>query len=590
MQRLSGIAASEGIVIGEAFVLDRHEIKSIRRRLEAHECAAEIARFKRAIEETDQQLQQLKEKLYKAGGEEHTLILQAHQLILKDETLTEQTIRYIKEQQINAEWAISQTVEAIKQVFNQVENEYFRQRGSDVDFVAGHLLVTLSGSNAEELSPPYGAIIVAHDLSPSDTARLHRTGVKAFVTDLGGITAHTSILARSLGIPAVVGLKGITTEVRTGMQLIVDGYRGDVLIEPEDDIVARYNARKQRRAQRAEELKGERELPAVMRDGEHINLLANIELSDEVQSALAAGAQGIGLYRTEYLFLGRDSIPDEEAHYQDAKQVLEQSGQTEITFRTCDLGADKLPGPETESKEKNPALGFRSIRLCLKQQDLFRAQLRGILRAASLGKVRLLFPMISGVEEFRQAKKFLFNCAEELRHEGHKIPAIQVGAMIEMPSAAITADLLAKEADFFSIGTNDLTQYVLATDRVNQQVNHLFQPHHPAVLRMIKMILDAAQREQISTVVCGEMAADPLMTLLLVGLGVRNLSMNAFALPRVKRVIRESSLEQAKLLATRVLALTTPDEVANELRSVFGRILPSSRGLVERSGDDESHF
>ncbi len=587
MQRLTGIAAADGIAFGSAFVIDRRRINAPKYHLQPDELDAEVDRFRRAIEATDLQLQRIKEKLYWAGGEDHTLILQAHQLILQDEQLVEQTIRHIREDAINAEWALRRTVTGIKRLFDQVEDDYFRERRSDVDFVADHLLVTLTDKKPVHVDPPPEAVVVAHDLSPAELARLYRCQIRAFVTEVGGRNSHTSIIARSLAIPAVVGLSEVFVSVGTGDSIIVDGFRGEVVICPDDEVTRRYQRRRDRRSKSARVLRREQDLPAETVDGLRVRLLANIEFADEIPGARSHGAEGVGLYRTEFLYLGRRTLPSEEDHAADARRVIELAGASPVTFRTCDLGVDKLPGPMPLSREANPALGLRSIRLCLERREMFKAQLRGLLRAAGSGTARIMFPMVSGVSDVRRARALLAECAEELGAEGASVPEVPVGAMIEMPSAAIIADLLAREVDFFSIGTNDLIQYALAVDRTNEQVAHLARAFHPAILRLIRQVVTAAEACEIPVTVCGELAADPAMTLLLIGLGVRELSMNALAIPQIKRVVRRANLEAARQLAERVLALSTASEVEEQVMSALDEIFPDGG---HRPADDDTQF
>lgn len=588
MQRLKGIAAARGISFGHAYIVDRRRIRTPKRHISPEEVDAEIERFRQALDATDRQLQRIKEKLYWAGGQEHTLILQAHQLILKDEQLVEQTRQHIAQDHLNAEWALRRTIAGIKKLFDEVEDDYFRERRSDVDFVADHLMVTLTGGRTEQEDLPRDGVVVAHDLSPADTARLWRAGIKAFVTEVGGRTSHTAIMARSLAIPAVVGLSDVTEAVGNGDLLIVDGYRGEVLCSPDEETVRRYQRRASRRAQDDAGLRRERELPAETLDGVRVRLLANIELSDEIPAALAHGAEGIGLYRTEFLYLGRERLPTVEEHLKDAVQVLNYSGDYPVTFRTCDLGGDKIPGSGFVGRETNPALGLRSIRLCLERTEMFKDQLRGLVRAAEGGSMRVMFPMISGVGEFLQARALLEQCVEELQAEGRVLPRIPVGIMVEMPSAAITADLLAREADFFSVGTNDLTQYALAIDRVNEQVNYLFRPYHPAILRLIRQVVVAAGDANIPVTICGEMAGDPLMTLVLIGLGVRDLSMSSLAIPTVKRVIRASRATDAQELASRVLDLPTASDVEEELYRTMQELFPDERFSLSDDLDEDT--
>ena len=576
MRRLRGIAASEGIAFGRAWVVDHHATRTPKHHIEPEQVEAEIARFREALQQTERQLKRIEDKLVDVGGQDHLLILQAHQLFLRDERLIDATLQRITRDQINAEWAVSRTVDEIKAVFEKLEDDYFRERASDVGYVADALLHTLTGGRRLSSEPPPDAIVVAHDMSPAETARIYRYRIKAFVTNTGGRTSHTSIVARSLAIPAVVGAKGATDEVGNEDRIIVDGYRGEVLVNPDDETVRRYQRRIQRRAQHARVLRQDRELTTETSDGVRLRLMANIELSDEIPSALAQGAEGIGLYRTEFLFLGRRRLPTEEEHYQDAKQVLELAGEVPVTFRTCDLGADKMPVDLQQPPEANPALGVKSIRFCLEHREIFRTQLRGLLRAAAEGNLRIMFPMVSGLEELRQAKAVMAECRNELLAEGVQVPEVPVGIMVEMPSAAVIADLLAQEADFFSIGTNDLTQYSLAIDRTNQQVNYLFRPYHPAILRLIQFVVRAAEGANIPVSVCGEMAGDPLMTLVLLGLGVKELSMNAMAVPRIKQIVRGATSNEARHLASTVLGLKTPTEIEAELLYGMQDIFPDA--------------
>ena len=588
MRRLCGIPASEGIAFGEAYVIDRRTIRTPKHHIKPEQVDAEIVRFRDALRQTEQQLKRIEEKLVDVGGKDHLLILQAHQLFLQDERLIDATLQHITRDQINTEWAVTRTVDEIQAIFDKLEDDYFRERRSDVGYVADALLHTLTGGRRLSTEPPADAIVVAHELSPAETARFYRYHIKAFVTNAGGRTSHTSIVARSLAIPAVVGVKNATERVGNDDSLIVDGYRGEVLVNPDDETVRRYQRRIQRRAQHARVLRRERELTAETQDGVRLHLLANIELSDEIPSALAQGSEGIGLYRTEFLFLGRQNLPTEEEHYLDAVQVLELAGDIPVTFRTCDLGGDKMPGNLHQPAETNPALGVKSIRFCLEHRDIFKTQLRGLLRAATQGNLRIMFPMISGLEELRQAKGVLWSCRDELRSEGVSVPKVPVGIMVEMPSAAIIADLLAREADFFAIGTNDLTQYSLAIDRANQQLNYLFRPYHPAILRLIRFTVRAAEEANIPVSVCGEMAGDPLMPLVLLGLGVKELSMNAMAVPRIKQLVRGATSEEARQLASTVLGMKTPQEIESELLFVMEEIFPDVAFGVDSEWDEDT--
>jgi phosphotransferase system enzyme I (PtsI) len=537
--RKRGVAASSGIAIGRAYVVDRRRRKTPKRHVPVEEVEVEVARLRRAIGESDTQLAKIKERLVGAT-EDHSFILEAHQLILHDEHLVDETIKHIRSEKINAEWALQRTVEHIKQVFDRIEDDYFRERRSDIDFVGDRIMRNLLGEDVAGVQPPPDAVVVAHDLSPADTAQLHRAAVAALITDAGGKTSHTAIIARAHEIPAVVGLEDVTSVVGTGDLVIVDGTSGLVLLNPAPQTVAHFRTRARREAAIGEALLANRDLPAETIDGHRIHLVANIDVVEEIESALDHGAEGVGLFRTEFLFMGRPDVPSEDEHYVQARQALEQMAGRVLTIRTFDLGADKTASLNL-AVEMNPALGLRSIRLCLTEQGrpLFRSQLRGLLRASAHGPMRLMFPMISGVTELREAKACLDEARDELTKEGEPFdPALKIGVMIEMPSAALTADLIAPEVDFFSIGTNDLIQYSIAVDRLNEHIAHLYEPTHPAIIRLIAMTIEAARANGLWVGVCGEMAGDITLTPLLLGLGVDELSAGAALVPRVKRAVQ----------------------------------------------------
>lgn len=571
----SGIGASAGIAVGRAFVLDRRQQKTPQRHILPEEIAVELVRLDEAVSRADLQLERLKRKLRETDESDTGVILEAHQLILHDEHLIGPTRKRIRDERLNAEWALHKTVEEIQVRFDAIDLEYFRERKSDVEFVGEQVLRNLiDTSEAPPMQPPHGAVVVAHDLSPADTVHLHRSSVAAIITDAGGRTSHTSILAQAFSIPAVVGLENITAAVGQGDLLIVDGNRGEVIVNPSPEQVTAYQQQARSQHARIEALLRDRNEPAVTRDDVRVRLLANIELPDEVPSALDYGAEGIGLYRTEFLFIDRDDFPREEEHFMHARGVLRRMSPFPVTFRTFDLGVDKvapflsrMPGLHQLTAEPNPALGLRSLRLCLRERAFFKAQLRGLLRASIHGNMRLMFPMISGVVELREAKEVLAECQAELTREG--IPfakEIPVGIMIEMPSAVMVADHLAKEADFLSIGTNDLIQYSLALDRLNEHVGYLYQPLHPAVLRMIRQTVDAGHACGRSVGICGEMAGEPLFAMVLLGLQLDNLSMNAASLPLVKRVLRSATATAARALAQHVLTLDCSEQVEATVR------------------------
>jgi len=565
--RREGVAVSAGIAIGRAFLVGRDLIKEPRYHLEPDDVDAEVARLHRAIQASDKQLEKIKGKLAASEGESDFHIITAHQLMLHDEHLVDATIGYIRDEQINAEWALRKAVDDIRGVFDAIEDDYFRERRSDIDFVGERVLRNLLGKDTGPLRPPPDAIVVAYDLSPADTAQLHKHAVAGLITDAGGKTSHTAIIARAHEIPAVVGLEDVTEVVEDDDLLIVDGGGGVVIVNPQPTTVAEYREQQRRQAAHEAVILSNKDLPARTRDGTEVRLQANIDGPDEAATAIEHGAVGIGLTRTEYLFMiEQDEIPDEETHYRTACEVLERMGGRPVTIRTFDLGADKLAGflEEAQLGEANPALGLRSLRLCLADlgRSLFRAQLRGLLRASVKGDLRIMFPMVSGVGELRAAKAVVEEVKAELRAEGQPFDEqIKVGIMIEMPSAALIADLLAREADFFSIGTNDLIQYTMAVDRVNELVSYLYEPLHPALLRLIRDVARAAKAGGIPVSICGEVAADPLVAPVLVGLGIHELSMSAVSIPEVKGVLRATTLWELERLVERVLQLPTAGEI-----------------------------
>jgi phosphoenolpyruvate-protein phosphotransferase (PTS system enzyme I) len=567
--RRTGVGVSSGIAIGRAYMVGRDSLSTPQYHVEADETDGEVARLQRAIQVSDRQLDKIKQQLARSGEETDFHIVTAHQLMLHDEHLVDAAIRYIGDDRINAEWALRKAVDDIRQVFEAIEDEYFRERISDIAHVAERLLGNLLGRQ-EVFAPPPDAIVVAHDLSPADAATLHKAAVAGLLTDAGGRTSHTAIIARAHEIPAVVGLEEITDVVETDDLLIVDGGTGTVIIRPSPATVVAFREQQRRQAARGAVLLSNRDLPAETRDGVAIQLHANIDSADEIPSALDHGAIGVGLVRSEYLFMAGDAAPDEEAHYRMARSVVDQLAGRVATLRTFDLGADKLATflATTELEEPNPALGLRSVRLCMHDlgRDMFRCQLRGFLRASAHGPMRIMFPMISGVAELRATKAVVESVKDQLRDDG--IPfdeRVPIGIMVEMPSAAVTADQLAVECDFFSIGTNDLIQYTMAVDRVNEYVSYLYEPLHPALLRLICGIAEAAHARGIPVSVCGEMAGDPLVAPVLVGLGIHELSMSAVAIPEVKSVLRATSVGDLERLVEKMLALPTAAEIRVEI-------------------------
>jgi len=550
-----GIVASPGIVIGRAYLLDRRKVVVAGRRIEEISVKDEVARFKKALEISKSQLEDLKKRFSKGLGKSHLYILDTHIMLLEDKMLVDGTIRQIKESHLNAEGALKDTMTAIGYKFDTIEDEYLRERKHDVEQVGERVLRNLVGHKQESLAEIKDeAVIIAHDLAPSDTLMMRKDKILGFATDAGSRTSHTAILARSLGIPAAVGLENITAAVKTGDVVILDGLHGVVIVDPDEETFLDY-LKKQRKYKYFEmELEKIKALPAETLDGHVIVLQGNIELPEEVSSVADHGGTGIGLYRTEFLFPNRPTLPTEEEHYNAYRHVVEKAAPYEVVIRTLDVGGDKIGLPGGFEKEANPALGLRAIRFCLQQRDIFNTQLRGILRATAHGNIKILIPMISGLPELYETKKMIEHVKAELRTEGKAFNEnVSLGVMIEIPSAALIADLLAREVSFFSIGTNDLIQYTLAIDRQNEHVAYMYEPLDPAVLRLLKRVADAARHEHIGLAMCGEMAGDPLYAAILLGMGFQHLSMNVASIPWVKKVIRSVRMQDAIELATLVM-------------------------------------
>jgi len=563
--RRQGVGVSAGIAFGRAFLIGRDALKAPRHHVEPDDVDTEVARLHKAIGASDKQLAKIKEKLASENESDYHIIT-AHQMMLHDEHLVGAAVSLIRDEKINAEWALRRAVDEIRAVFDSIEDEYLRERRSDVEFVFERVLRNLLGRDTGPPSPPPDAIVVAYDLSPADTAQLHKAAVAGMITDAGGRTSHTAIIARAHEIPAVVGLESITEVVETDDLILIDGGAGIVIVNPTAVTVAEYREEQRRQVAAGALLHLMRDLPARTRDDVDIQLYSNIDGPDELDDALDYGAMGVGLFRTEYLFMGRAELPDEETHYRTAREVIERLGGLPATIRTFDLGADKLAPflEQADLHEANPALGLRSIRLCLADlgRELFRSQLRGLLRASAHGPLKIMFPMISGTAELRAARAVLDEVKLELTTAGIAYdPDVKVGIMIEMPSAALTADLLAAECDFFSIGTNDLIQYTMAVDRVNEYVSYLYEPLHPSLLRLIGGVAKAAADAKIPVTVCGEMAGEPMIAPVLLGLGIRELSMSAVSVPEVKATIRAMNIEDARLLVKRIEKLPTAAEV-----------------------------
>lgn len=560
--KLTGIAVSPGIVIGKARLVDRSKQKIIYQYLiNESEIHREAERFKKALELTKEQLLSLKKRMTDSI-KEHSFILDAHLMIVDDNMISDATIKIILEEKINAEWALKKSVQKIRKVFKTIDYEYIRDRINDVENVVERILRNLSGKDQESLSKiNERVIIVAHDLTPADTSELNTSMVMGFITDVGGKTSHTAIMAQSLKIPAVMGLEK-ATNIEDGKLLIIDGYKGEVIINPDDDTIISYQEKAIYYENYISSVLRLSHLPSETVDGYSMAVKANIEFLEEVVSAKDSGAEGIGLYRTEFLYLRNKGTPEEDELFEDYKQVAEIIAPYPVTIRTLDIGGDKILPYHKLATEANPALGLRAIRFCLKEQEIFKSQLRAILRASTHGNIRILFPMISGAQEFLQAKEILSQVMGDLDKE--KIPYdknIKVGAMIEIPSAVMVADILAECADFFSIGTNDLIQYTLAIDRSNENVAYLYEPYHPAVIRMIMQIVKAAKNAGIEVSLCGEMASDPFCIPLLLGMGINELSLNATGIPLLKKLVRSLSKKEAEKDLKKISRLKTSAEI-----------------------------
>jgi phosphotransferase system enzyme I (PtsI) len=567
---MKGTGVSPGVAIGKAWLLHRtrFEIGSHRRLENEQQIEDEVTRFCQALDESKKQLLKVKEEMGKKGRKEASYIIDAHLLILEDKVIRNNTVEAIRKKKVDAPWALQDTIEELKRGFDDVEDEYLRERKSDIDYIGQRVFRNLRGKQTEELVHPQGkAILVAHDLSPADTASLDVNRVVGFVTDAGGKTSHTAIMARALEIPSVVGLERITQEVGSGDTVIVDGIIGGVLINPDAETLMAYQEKQRKYEDLEQELFIYRDLPAETSDGFRIKILANMELVEELPSIRDHGAEGVGLYRTEYLFLNRRDLPTEEDHFHTYKKVVEGVAPHPVTIRTLDLGGDKFISQFEIAEEMNPVMGLRAIRLCLKETRIFKTQLRAIFKASAFGSVRIMFPMISGMEEVQQIKRILEEVKKELDRENEPYdPNLEIGIMIEIPSAGTLADHFAKEVDFFSIGTNDLIQYSLAIDRVNQHVSYLYQPLHPAVLRLIRDVIHAAHDSGCRVAMCGEMAGEALYLPILVGMELDELSMNALSMLRVKRLLRQLDSRKCRNMVKEMLKFSTASEINRFVR------------------------
>ncbi|ALC80870.1 MULTISPECIES: phosphoenolpyruvate--protein phosphotransferase [Bacillus] len=569
MLELKGIGASAGIAIAKAYRLEEPDLSVEKKAVTNSE--AEIERFAQAVENSKKELEVIKAHALKELGQDKADIFSAHLLVLSDPELLNPVKEKISSESVNAEFALRETADMFVSMFESMDNEYMKERAADIRDVTKRVIGHLLGveiPNPSLISEQ--VIIVSEDLTPSDTAQLNREFVKGFTTDIGGRTSHSAIMARSLEIPAVVGTKKATQEIENGKLVIVDGISGEVIVDPSEDAIAEYKAKNDKfLEQKAEWAKLVNE-PTVTTDGQHVELAANIGTPADVKGVLENGGEAVGLYRTEFLYMGRDQLPTEEEQFDAYKSVLEQMEGKPVVVRTLDIGGDKELPYLHLPKEMNPFLGFRAIRLCLEEQDIFKTQLRALLRASTYGNLRIMFPMIATVNEFKEAKSLLLEVKETLLNEGHKVSDdIQIGIMVEIPSTAVLADQFAKEVDFFSIGTNDLIQYTMAADRMNERVSYLYQPYNPAILRLITLVIEAAHKEGKWVGMCGEMAGDEVAIPILLGLGLDEFSMSATSILPARTQISKLSKAEAESFKEKILSMSSTEEVVSFVKETF---------------------
>ncbi|WP_109058929.1 phosphoenolpyruvate-protein phosphotransferase PtsI [Aggregatibacter aphrophilus] len=560
---ISGIPASPGIVFGKALVLKEEKIVLDTQKIKDSQIENEIARFYAGRDAAVEQLTSIKDRAYQSLGEEKAAIFEGHLMILEDEELEEEIIDYLRSNHVNAAVAANVVIDQQVAMLSEIDDEYLKERAGDIRDIGNRLIKNILGMHIVDLGEiNEEAILVAYDLTPSETAQLNLDKVLGFVTDIGGRTSHTSIMARSLELPAIVGTNNVTEKVKTGDFLILDALNNAVYVNPSQQEIQRLKTLQDKLAEEKAELAKLKDLPALTLDGHQVDVVANIGTIRDVEGAERNGAEGVGLYRTEFLFMDRDQLPSEEEQFIAYKEVVEAMNGNLVVLRTMDIGGDKELPYLNLPKEMNPFLGWRAIRIALDRREILNAQLRAVLRASAYGRLAVMFPMIISVEEIRELKSVIEELKVELHNEGKAFDEdIQVGVMVETPSAAVNAKFLAKEVDFFSIGTNDLTQYTLAVDRGNELISHLYNPMSPSVLNLIKQVIDASHAEGKWTGMCGELAGDERATILLLGMGLDEFSMSAISVPRIKKLIRNVNYQDAKLLAEKALQQPTTAEI-----------------------------
>lgn len=575
-QYIEGVPASPGIVIGRAFILDTKRPHVSVEAIDPGRVEEEVASFVAAIEDVKANILKLRGSLEEELGEKQARIFDAHLMMLEDSMIVEGTINRVRDQRVSAALALTETIGHATDVMQRTDDEYLRERVFDIKDIERRLLIRLLGRQADCIKHLQDdVIVVAHQLGPTHTASMHKERVIGFATEAGGRTSHAAIMARSLAIPAVVGLGRVTDLIDQGESIIVDGTLGLVVHKYDQAVLDYYLERKDQYEEFERSLLTLKDYPAVTRDGRRFELAANIEIPDEVDAAISHGAEGIGLFRTEYLFMARDDLPTEEEQFEAYRRVVEAMAPSTVVVRTLDVGGDKFGGTDSIEKEENPFLGWRGIRYSLAKPDLFMSQLRAILRASAFGSVRVMFPMISSMHEIRDGKQVVEAARQELRSRGQEFDEnVEVGVMIETPAAATIADVIAAEVDFMSIGSNDLVQYALAVDRGNDRVAYLYDEYHPAVLRLLEQTVRAAKKRRKWVGLCGEMAGNPLSIMLLVGLGLDELSTSPLMLPEVKSIVRATSYNSARKTLLKAMTMSTGSEVRRYLEGIFRKKYP----------------
>lgn len=581
MRVFHGIAVSPGIAMGQTTILHTENFAVPRKTIDSSDIPREIARFEDALTLTRSDILSVKKKILHEMSREHSEIFNAHLLILEDRTLIEDVIALIKDEKVVAPYAFTTVLKRYFQAFSQIEDSYLKERIADIRDVGRRVLGQMEGGSSTKIQDLEGThIIISHDLAPSDTAMMKRDQVLGFVTEVGGPTSHTAIMARSLEIPAVVGIHGLTAEIGSEKFVIIDGSHGLVLVDPDEETIAKFKLEQERYLQYTKELEKLRNLPAETLDGVRVELSANIELPEEIPSVLSHGAESIGLYRTEYFYMNRVGLPTPEEQVEAYTSVADAMSPKSVIIRTLDLGGDKFVSSLDVPQEMNPFLGWRAIRFCLERTDIFKAQLQSILQASTKKNLKIMYPMVSSIGELKQANAILEEVKKDLKHK--KIPFdknIPVGVMIEIPSAALTSDILAKEADFFSIGTNDLIQYTIAVDRINEKIAYLYEPTHPGILKLIQMTIDNAHAEKKWVGTCGESCSDPAIALLLIGMGMDEISVSPMALPTLKKMIRSINIEDSKRIAKEAVKITTGKEIYTFLQERLDELVPNLKEL-----------